>query len=281
MARKIERSTPGPASAVSSVDQENPSSSPRRPPVTNVTLLGQQLAQAFGAAQALIDRIPKDRDVTIEELRRWYYRQHPVERDRVLWQRFTEAEHTYARLASATRVAREALDGERAALKQAEAERKLLAAQRLPATVEEEATDSRPGAVRGYQLTGFECQTRQAAIAELERLLPSPEQTLRLVTEVVVLVLEAGVTIAREALVRRVRESGELEQLRGRFERLRVTANTHAAEIDEWSQQVGRPLRIPQVAFPWPPAPVWQALLSSPTEAPELVWDDDATTPNA
>jgi len=281
MARKIERPTPGPASAASSVEQQKPSSSPRRPPVTNVTLLWQQLAQAFGAAQALIDRIPKDRDVTIEELRRWYYRQHPVERDRVLWQRFTEAEHTNARLASATRVAREALDSERAALKQAEAERKLLAAQRLPATVEEEATDSRPDAVRGYQLTGLECQKRQAAIAELERLLPSPEQTLRLVTEVVVRVLEAVVTIAREALVRRVRESGELEQLRGRFERLRVTANTHAAKIDQWSQQVGRPLRIPQVAFPWPPAPVWQALLSSPTEAPELVWDDDAATPNA
>jgi hypothetical protein len=128
----------------------------------------------------LIDRIPKDRDVTIEELRRWYYRQHPVERDRVLWQRFTEAEHTYARLASATRVAREALDGDRAALKHAEAERKLLAAQHLPATVEEEATDRRPDAVRGYQLAGFECQKQQAAIAELERLLPSPEQTLRL-----------------------------------------------------------------------------------------------------
>jgi hypothetical protein len=243
--------------------------------------LGQQLAQAFGAAQALINRIPKDRDVTIEELRRWYYRQHPAERDRVLWQRFTEAEHTYARLASATRAAREALDGERAALTQAEAERKLLAAQRLPATVEEEATDSRPDAVRGYQLTGFECQTRQAAIAELERLLPSPEQTLSLVTEVVVRVLEAVVTIDREALVRRVRESGELEHLRTRFERLTTASTTHATEIDKWSQQVGRPLRIPRVAFPWPPAPVWQALLTSPTEAPELVWDDDATTPNA
>jgi hypothetical protein len=91
MARKIERPTPGPPSPVSSVEQQTPSSSPRRPSVTNVTLLGQQLAQAFGMAQALIDRIPKDRDVTIEELRRWYYRQHPVEPDRVLWQRFTEA----------------------------------------------------------------------------------------------------------------------------------------------------------------------------------------------
>jgi len=229
----------------------------------------------------LIDRTPKDRDVTIEELRRWYYRQHPVERDRVLWQRFTGAEQIYGRLESAILAAREALDVERLALVQADEEGHALAAHPLPRTVEEAVTELRGEAVRRYQAVGIERQARQAAIAELERLLPSPEQTLRLVTEVVVLVLEAVVTIAREALVRRVRESGELEQLRGRFERLRVTANTHAAEIDKWSQQVGRPLRIPRVAFPWPPAPVWQALLSSPTEAPEFVWDDDATTPNA
>jgi hypothetical protein len=281
MARKIERPTPGPPAPVSSVEQQTPSSSPRRPPVTNVTLLGQQLAQAFGAAQALIDRIPKDRDVTIEELRRWYYRQHPVERDRVLWQRFTEAEHTYARLASATGVAREAHDGERAALKQAEAERKLLAAQRLPATVEEEATDRRPDAVRGYQLTGVECQKRQAAIAELERLLPSPEQTLRLVTEVVVLVLEAVVTIDREALVRRVRESGELEQLRTRFERLRAMANTHETELKDWTERAGRQLRVPWVTFPWPPVSVWTALLDAPAQGPELLRHDQRGAPTA
>ena len=281
MARKIERPTPGPASAASSVEQQKPSSSPRRPPVTNVTLLGQQLAQAFGAAQALIDRIPNDRDVTIEELRRWYYRQHPVERDRVLWQRFTEAEHTYARLASATRVAREAIAGERAALKQAEAERKLLAAQRLPATVEEEATDRRPDAVRGYQSLGIEHQARQAAIAELERLLPAREQTLSFLTEATIRLLEAVVTIDREAFVRRVRESGELEHLRARFERLRAVANTHEAEVAEWSRRVGRDLRVPQVAFPWPPASVWDALLDAPVKAPELVWDDDPKGPSA
>ena len=37
----------------------------------------------------------------------------------------------------------------------------------------------------------------------------------------------------------------------------------------------------PSSRLPWPPAPVWQALLGSPTDAPELVWDDDAMTPNA
>jgi hypothetical protein len=242
--------------------------------------LGQQLAHAFGAARALIDRIPKDRDVTIEELRRWYYRQHPVERDRGLWQRFTEAEQTYARLASATRVAREALDGERAALKQAEAERKLLAAQRLPATVEEEATDRRPDTVRGYQLTGFECQKRQAAIAELERLLPAPEQTLNPLTEATARLLEAVVTVAREAFVRHVRESGELEHLRARFERLRAMAKTHEAEIEEWSRRAGWQLRVPRVAFPWPAAAAWDALLGAPADALELVWEDDPHAPS-
>lgn len=256
------------------VEQQLTSSGSPRPPVTDVMLVGQQLAQALGPAQALINRIPRDPDAAIQELRRWYVRQHPAERDRLLWQCFLEAEQTYGHLQRAIQVAREALDGERAALKQAEAERKLLAAQRLPATVEEEATDSRPDAVRGYQVTGFECQTRQAAIAELERLLPSPEQTLRLVTEVVVLVLEAVVTIDREALVRRVRESGELEHLRSRFERLTAASTTHATEIDQWSQQVGRPLRIPRVAFLWPSAAVWQALLDPVVEAPELVWDE-------
>ena len=53
------------------------------------------------------------------------------------------------------------------------------------------------------------------------------------------------------------------------------------AEIDQWSQQVGRPLRIPRVAFPWPSASVWQALAGAPAEAPELVWDDDGTASNA
>jgi hypothetical protein len=75
--------------------------------------------------------------------------------------------------------------------------------------------------------------------------------------------------------VRRVRESGELEHLRARFERMRTLANTHDAEIAEWSRRTGRQLRVPRVAFPWPPAPGWDALLSAPTEAPKLIWDDD------
>jgi hypothetical protein len=275
MARKIERPTPGPPSAVSSVDQQTPSSSPRRPPITHVTLLGQQLAHAFGAAQALIARIPKDRDVTIEELRRWYYRQHPAERDRVLWQRFTEAEQTYARLASATRVARDALDGERAALKQAQAERDTLAIRPLPATIEEEASGIRADAVRRYQSVGIECQQREAGIAELERLLPAPEQALAQLLDITARVLETVVIVDREAFVRRLRENGELEHLRSRLERLRTMANTHAAEIDEWSRRVGRPVRVPRIIFPWPSAAVWQALLAAPAEAPKLVWDED------
>ena len=194
---------------------------------------------------------------------------------------FTGAEQIYGRLEDAIQGAREALEVERLALVQAEGERKARAVYSLPATVEDAATEARVESVRRYQALGIERDAREAALTELERLLPAPEQTLSVLAEATVCLLEAVVTIDREAFVRRVGESGELEQLRGRFERLRVTANTHAAEIDEWSQQVGRPLRIPQVAFPWPPAPVWQALLSSPTEAPELVWDDDATTPNA
>jgi hypothetical protein len=87
--------------------------------------------------------------------------------------------------------------------------------------------------------------------------------------------LEAVVTVDREAFVRRLRESGELEHLRSRFERLRTMANTHAAEIDDWSQRVGRPVRVPRIMFPWPSAAIWDALLAEALEAPELVWDDD------
>ena len=121
----------------------------------------------------------------------------------------------------------------------------------------------------------------RTAIAELERLLPAHEQTLGQLPDVTARVLEAVVTVEREALVRRLRESGELEHLRSRFERVRTMANTHAAEIDEWSQRVGRPVRVPRIAFPWPSAAIWDALLAEALEAPELVWDDDATTPNA
>lgn len=132
-----------------------------------------------------------------------------------------------------------------------------------------------------YQSLGIERQARQAAIAELERLLPSPEQTLHELTEATVRLLEAIVTIDREAFVRRVRESGELEHLRARFERLRTLANTHAAKIDEWSRRAGRQVRIPRVAFPWPPASVWDVLLDTAPETPELMWDDDSPAPNA
>jgi hypothetical protein len=133
--------------------------------------------------------------------------------------------------------------------------------------------------VRRYQAVGIECQQRAAAIAELERLLPAPEQALGPLTGTVTRRLEAVGTIDREAFVCRVRESGELEHLRSRFERLKTMANTHAAEIDEWSQRVGPPVRVPRVMFPWPPAPVWDALLAEAVEAPELIWDDDPQRP--
>jgi hypothetical protein len=129
--------------------------------------------------------------------------------------------------------------------------------------------------VRRYQLVSTECQQHEAAIAELERLLPAPEQTLDELTEATARVLEAVVTVDRDAFVRRVRESLELEHLRSRFERLRAATTAHAGEIDEWSRRVGRPLRVPRVAFPWPPAPLWQALLDGSVEAPELLWNDD------
>jgi hypothetical protein len=281
MARKLERPTPGPPSPVSSVEQQRPSSSPRRPPVTNVMLVGQQLAQAFGAAQALINRIPRDPDAAIRDLRRWYDRQHPDERDRLLWRCFLEAEQTYGHLHGAIEVARAALDAERLALIQVDVERNALATHPLPATVEDAATEPGVEPVRRYQSLGLERDARQAARAELERLLPAPEQTLGQLPDAIARVLETVVTIDREALVRRVRESGELEQLRSRFERLRAMTNTHGADIDEWSRRVGRPVRVPRIAFPWPPEPVWPALLGAPAEAPKLVWDDDRRPPSA
>ena len=91
--------------------------------------------------------------------------------------------------------------------------------------------------------------------------------------------MEAVVTVAREAFVRRLRESGELEHLRSRLERLRTMANTHAAEIDEWSQRVGRPVRVPRVILPWPPAAIGNALLAEAVDPPQLVWDDDPKRP--
>jgi len=118
----------------------------------------------------------------------------------------------------------------------------------------------RVGVVERSHLLWVGCvpQQRAAAIAELERLLPAPEQTLGPLTEAVTRVLEAVGTV-----------------LRSRFERLRTMANTQAAEIDEWSRRVGRPLRVPRVTFAWPPAAVSDALLTEAVEAPKVVWDDD------
>jgi hypothetical protein len=281
VASKIERPARRPLPLDMSGELQGPSSSPRRPPVTNVIVVGQQLAQAFGTAQALINRIPRDPDAAIRDLRRWYDRQHPAERDRLLWQRFLETRSTHARLEHAIRVAREALDAERSSLVQAQAERETLATRPLPATIEEEAAGTRPECVRRYQALGVECKQREAAITHLERLLPAPEQTLGQLPDVIARVLAAVVTVDREAFVRRLRESSELEQLRARLERLRVMANTHEAEINEWSQRVGRPLRVPDIVFPWPPPLVWEALISPSAEPPRLRWNDEPNGPNA
>jgi hypothetical protein len=268
------------AGASISVPSEPPMPLVRRPAtVTNALLLGQQLADALGAARALINRTPTDSAVVIEQLRRWYYGHDPAQGDRLLWRRFEEAKQTHARLEQAIHIARETLDVERPALVQAQAEHEALATRRLPATIQEEVSGIRADAVRRYQSVGIECQQRAAAITELERLLPAPEQTLGPLTEAVTRVLETVVTVDREAFVRRLRESGELEQLRARFERLRRMASTHAAEIDEWSRRVDRPVRMPRITFPWPPESVWQALLAAPAEAPKLVWDDDPKRP--
>lgn len=279
MASKIEQPARRPRSPDVSGEQPRPSSSPRRPAVTNVIVVGQQLAQAFGAAQALINRIPRDPDAAIRDLRRWYARQYPAERDRLLWQRFLDAKSTHAQLEQAIHGVREALDVERSVLVQAQAEREILAARPLPATIEEEAAGTRPEAVRRYQALGVECQQREAAITELERLIPAPEQTLSQLPDVTARVLATVVTVEREAFVRRLRESGELEQLRSRFERLRTMAHSHAAEIDERSRRVGRPLRIPRVVFPWPSAAIWDALLAEAVGPAQLVWDDDLNRP--
>jgi hypothetical protein len=246
--------------------------------VTNAILFGQQLAEALRAARALIERTPTDLTVMVEPLRGWYYTRHPDERDRLLWQQFLEARSTHAQLEQVIQIAREALEVERSALAEAQAEREALATRPLPATIEEEAAGTGPEAVRHYQSLGVECQQREAAIAELERLPESPGQMLGQLTAATVRLLEAIVTIDREALVRQVRESGELEHFRSRFERLRATANARAAEIDDWSQRVGHPIRVPRVVFPWPSAAIRDALLAEAVEPPQLEWDDDPRT---
>jgi hypothetical protein len=77
-----------------------------------------------------MERTPTDLKVIVEQLRRWYYSQHPDERDRLLWQRFLDAKFRHVRLV------------------QAQAEREIRAARPLPATIEQEATGARPEAVR-------------------------------------------------------------------------------------------------------------------------------------
>src|SRR2546426_7795885 len=178
-----------------------------RTAVTNSVLLGQQLGQVLAASRALIDRTPTERPVLVEELRKWYYGQHPDERDRLLWMRFTEAKSTHARLEQVIEVAREALELERHALDEAQGKREALASCPLPVTIKEEASGTGPEALRRYQALRDECEQREAAIAELERLLPAPESTLGPLTEATTRVLEAIVTIDREAFVRRLGES--------------------------------------------------------------------------
>jgi hypothetical protein len=246
-----------------------------RAAVTNALLLGQQLAEGLRVARGLIDRTAAEVPLMIEHLRRWYYSQPPDERDRLLWKRFTDAKQTWIELDHVIRTARAALDSERPSLVEVEAERKALATRPLPATVEEEATETHAEAVRRYQALGLECQRRAAVIADLERLLLAPEQTLSGLSDTTARILEAVVTIDREAFVRRLRESRELEHLRARFERLRTMPNAHEAELNEWSQRAGRQLRVPRVIFPWPPTPAWDMVLGAPVEAPRFLWDDD------
>jgi len=133
----------------------------------------------------------------VDGLRRWYYALDPAQRDRQLWRRFEEATQTHARLEQAIHIARETLDVERPALVQAQAEHEALATRPLPATIEEEASGIRADAVRRYQSVGIECQQRAAAITELERLLPAPEQTLGQLPDVTARVLEAVGTVDR------------------------------------------------------------------------------------
>jgi hypothetical protein len=135
--------------------------------------------------------------------------QHPAERDRLLWQCFLEAEQTYGHLQGAINIARKALDDEQRAVVQVEVERNALAAQPLPTTVEDVAAEARIEPVRRYQALGLECDARQTAIAELERLLSPTEQTLSPLANATVRLLEAVVTIDREAFVRRLHESGD------------------------------------------------------------------------
>jgi chromosome segregation ATPase len=212
--------------------------------------------------------------------RRWapalVLRPAPDERDRALWRRFASAEQTQARLEHAIRRLGEALDAERHALARAQAEFNTLATQPFPVTIEEEAKGTRAGAVGRYRALHGECQEREAAIVELGRLLRAPEQIRDQLTEAVARLLEAVVAVDREAVVRRV--GAELEPIRAWFARLGTAADAHESKIAEWNKRVGR-LRVPRIAFSWPPAAAWRALLDEAAEAPTLVWDADSESP--
>lgn len=159
-----------------SADQQAPLPSPSRPPVTNVILLGARLADAFGPAQVLLNRTPSSPADLVENLRQWYYRQHPADRTRLLWQRFIDAEQMCDGLESAVQATREAIDVERDTLAQAEAERAALVDQPLPVTVGQEAARPRADVILRYEALQLECQQRQAALSEMERLVTEPER---------------------------------------------------------------------------------------------------------
>ena len=76
-------------------------------------------------------------------------------------------------------------------------------------------------------------QQRAAAIADLDRMLLARDDTLDRLRETTTRVLEATIPVEREAFVRRVRKSGELEHLRTRFERFQAAAQERDAQVDE------------------------------------------------
>src|SRR5690348_12274555 len=80
----------------------------RRASVTDALLLGQQLGEAVGAARMLIDNAAGETSLMIDLLRRWYHTQHPEDRDRRLWLRFTDAAQVHTRLEQAIHTAQKA-----------------------------------------------------------------------------------------------------------------------------------------------------------------------------
>lgn len=244
----------------------------RRATVTDALLLGQHLGEAVGAARTLIDKTAAAGSSLVAALRREYYGRHSDEGHHLLWLRFVYAQQIHARLEQAIQATHMALNAERSALVEAEAERSALATIPLPGTVEQEALEGRAAGVRLYKELCLECQQRTAAIADLEHILPGPEKVLPDLIATTARVLEAVVTIEREAFVQRVCDAHEFEHFRARLEYLHAMAHTHEAELAEWSQRAGRLLQVPSVKFPWPSPTVCRALLEVPVEGPTLVW---------